>query len=203
MPRQNRLRPDGMLVATPERGMFWGNRGCLLNDHAAVVRYSRGKNWLVRVLEYKGIRRTQWSPRRLIELYLLDEATALGAGHRPCGECRVLAYRAFKSAWRLAHHNADGATDIDARLQTDRLVSPGVKRTYFASPAELPDGTIFEIGESFWLVLGDELLEWTFAGYRERRARPRDGEIRVMTPAATVRTLAAGFRPVLHPSATG
>ncbi len=58
-----------------------------------------------------------------------------------------------------------------------------------------------EIEGAFWLVLGDELLEWTLAGYRQRRPLPRAGEVRVMTPAATVRTLAAGFLPALHPSA--
>jgi hypothetical protein len=40
------------------------------------------------VLEFKGRRREQWTPGRLTELYFLDEATGLAAGHRPCGECR-------------------------------------------------------------------------------------------------------------------
>jgi hypothetical protein len=28
MPRQNRVTPDGTLIAVPDRGLFWGNRGC-------------------------------------------------------------------------------------------------------------------------------------------------------------------------------
>jgi len=27
MPRQNRVTPHGELIAVPDRGMFWGNRG--------------------------------------------------------------------------------------------------------------------------------------------------------------------------------
>jgi hypothetical protein len=26
MPRQNRVMPDGTLIAVPDRGLFWGNR---------------------------------------------------------------------------------------------------------------------------------------------------------------------------------
>ena len=29
MPRQNRVTPDGTLIAVPDRGLFWGNRGAL------------------------------------------------------------------------------------------------------------------------------------------------------------------------------
>jgi len=29
MPRQNRVTPDGDLIAVPDRGLFWGNRGRL------------------------------------------------------------------------------------------------------------------------------------------------------------------------------
>ena len=31
MPRQNRVTPYGELIAVPDRGMFWGNRGPLLD----------------------------------------------------------------------------------------------------------------------------------------------------------------------------
>lgn len=196
MPPQNRVSPRGELVATPERGMFWGNRGCLVDDHAALVRYSRGKNWLVCELEFKGIKRVQWSPRRLTELYFLDEATALAAGHRPFAECRRPAYLEFKAAWQSAHRTADGATAIDAVLHADRLLSAGVQRTYSVALADLPDGTMIDLDGSCWLVLGDELREWTFAGYRARRPRPPAGTGTVVTPASTVRTLAAGYRPV-------
>jgi hypothetical protein len=61
-----------------------------------LVRYSRGRTWAICLLEDKGIRRQQWAPGRLTELFFLDEATGLAAGHRPCGECRYRDYQAFK-----------------------------------------------------------------------------------------------------------
>ena len=99
MPRQNRVTPHGELLAVPDRGMFWGNRGPLLDREGRLARYSRGQAWVICVLSFKGRRRQQWRPGRLTELYFLDEATGLAAGHRPCGECRYREYQAFKRAW--------------------------------------------------------------------------------------------------------
>src|SRR6201993_4325710 len=102
MPRQNRVTPYGELIAVPDRGTFWGNRGALLDREGRLARYSRGQAWAICVLSFKGRRRQQWAPRRLTELYFLDEATGLAAGHRPCGECRYADYQAFKRAWASA-----------------------------------------------------------------------------------------------------
>ena len=99
MPRQNRVAPDGTLIAVPDRGLFWGNRGGLHDPAGRLVRYSRGRAWAICVLEFKGRRRQLWAPGRLTELFFLDEATGLAAGHRPCGECRYRDYQAFKQAW--------------------------------------------------------------------------------------------------------
>ena len=99
MPRQNRVTPYGELIAVPDRGMFWGNRGVLHDDQGRLVRYSRARAWLICVLEFKGRRRTLMTPGRLTELFFLDEATGLAAGHRPCGECRYGDYQAFKRAF--------------------------------------------------------------------------------------------------------
>jgi len=199
--RRNRVRPDGQLIAVPDRGMLWGNRGQLLDDHGRLSRHSRGRNWIICQLEFHGRHRTQWQPRRLTELYFLDEATALAAGHRPCGECRLVAYRAFTGAWAAAHP-ADpvGAAHIDARLHADRLASPGCHRTFAAPLASLPDGVLFEAENQYWLVLGPELLAWSPGGYRHRRARPDLAIVAVATPRATVAALTAGYQPQLHPS---
>src|SRR5580693_1727779 len=117
MPRQNRVTPDGMLIAVPDRGLFWGNRGSLHDSGGQLVRYSRGKAWAICVLSFKGRRRELWAPGRLTELFFLDEATGLAAGHRPCGECRYRDYQAFKDAWAAAHGGErPGVQAIDARL---------------------------------------------------------------------------------------
>ena len=201
MPRQNRVTPYGELLAVPERGLFWGNRGALLDRNGNLARYSRGKLWLICVLEFKGRRRTQWTPGRLTELYFLDEATGLAAGHRPCGECRFRDYQAFKAAWTIAHPAEPvNAGTMNARLHADRLISPAVRRTYRDRLDDLPDGTVIELAGRPWLVHGDELLAWTVGGYVERQLRANIDNVTVITPRATVRTLSAGYRPHLHPS---
>jgi hypothetical protein len=209
MPRQNRVTPYGDLVAVPDRGMFWGNRGQLLDARGELARFSRGRLWLICVLEFKGRRRTQWQPGRLTELYFLDEATGLAAGHRPCGECRHDRYQAYKWAWGTVWPGEPAnAAAMDARLHADRLAGPGVRRTYRAPLAGLPDGAMAELDGRPWLVLGPSLLAWGHGGYTERRDRPAAShsstrEVTVLTPRATVAVLAAGYRPVLHPTAAG
>ncbi|HYB13957.1 MAG TPA: hypothetical protein VEF71_00560 [Streptosporangiaceae bacterium] len=202
MPRRNRVTPYGELIAVPDRGMFWGNRGVLHDAQGRLVRYSRGRAWAICVLEYKGRRRTQWAPGRLTELFFLDEATGLAAGHRPCGECRYRDYQAFKRAWAAAHGGGvPGVKAIDARLHADRLAGPGIRRTYAAPLGGLPDGVVVEVDGSARLVFGGGLLAWAPGGYRDREAAGPATTVTVITPRATVATLAAGYRPVLHPSA--
>jgi hypothetical protein len=214
--RRNRVTPYGELIAVPDRGMFWGNRGVLVDGDGSLARYSRGKAWLICVLSYKGIRRQQWTPRRLTELFFLDEATALAAGHRPCGECRYVDYQKFKRCWAAARvsggvpDGVPGVREIDERLHTDRLAAPGVRRdrlagaevrrTYTAPLASLPDGAMADLDGVPHLVLGGRLLRWTPGGYAG--AGPtRSGPVTVITPRATVAVLAAGYRPVLHETA--
>jgi hypothetical protein len=201
MPRRNRVQPDGELVAVPDRGTLWGNRGQLLDRDGKLARWSRGRNWLICVLEFKGRRRNVWTPGRLTELFFLDEATGLAAGHRPCGECRYNAYQAYKASW-IGAHGGDPFTaqEIDAELHADRLAARATRRTYRDELAALPDGTMVELEGRPWLVLGDELLAWSFGGYQERRARD-GGAVTVITPRASVAALAYGYRPELHPSA--
>jgi hypothetical protein len=200
VPRQNRVTPYGELIAVPDRGMFWGNRGPLLDREGRLARYSRGQAWAICVLSFKGRRRQQWTPGRLTELYFLDEATGLAAGHRPCGECRYREYQAFKRAW--ARNGAlASAPEIDAGLHASRLAGVGIRRTYRAPLAGLPSGTIVDIGGAPWLVHDRRLLAWTPGGYRQRPVEPPGGPVTVITPRATVAVLATGYRPVLHASA--
>jgi hypothetical protein len=200
MPRRTRVTPSGELIAVPERGMFLGFRGNIHDDQGNVVRFSRGKAWAICALEFKGRRRRLWAPGRLTELFFLDEATGLAAGHRPCGECRYRAYASFKRAWNQTHPGEpSGAPAIDAGLHADRLREPGVRRTFTAEASELPDGAMAEIDGQYWLAFGGQLLAWSPGGYGERR--PARGPVTVITPRATVAVLAAGYRPIVHTSA--
>ena len=170
--RQNRVTPNGDLIAVPDRGMFWGNRGCLHDREGNIVRYSRGQAWAICVLDFKGRRRQLTQPGRLTELFFLDEATALAAGHRPCGECRAADLRAFKAAWAVAHPGDEPtAPAIDAHLHTDRLGAQGLHRTYEERLDVLPDGTFVTLDGQAWLVRGGELWAWSPGGYGARRSR--------------------------------
>src|SRR5689334_22586821 len=71
--RLNRVAPDGDTAAVADRGLFWGNRGRLLNTGGELVRHSAGRNWIICALEFHGRHRMQWRPNRLTELYFLDE----------------------------------------------------------------------------------------------------------------------------------
>src|SRR5271154_6206734 len=103
MPRQNRVNPLGEIIATSERGTFMGNRGVLHDDEGRIRRKWQGKRWLVCVLEFRGRKLKVMTPGRYTELFFLDEATALAAGHRPCAECRHARFLDFCNAWRTAN----------------------------------------------------------------------------------------------------
>jgi len=100
---QNRVTPFGDIVAIPQKGMFTGNRG-IIHDPATRTLLKRRwatKAWLTCVCEFKGRHREVMARRSWTELFFLDEAVALAAGHRPCFFCRREAAEAFRNAWAL------------------------------------------------------------------------------------------------------
>ena len=208
MPRQNRVTPRGDLIATPERGLVYGNRGCLHNDRGEIRRHHNGKLWIACRLRFRGWHRGPlMQPGRFTELFFLDEATAFAAGHRPCALCRREDYNAFKSIWSELHPGRNSAAAIDAQLHGERLVERSEQRLHDAPLTRLPDGAfVLDEDDQPCLVLDDQLLTWTPAGYAERMARPARGHgtARVITPPSLVEVLKAGWSPVVplfHPSA--
>ena len=83
MHRQNRVDPQGALVAVAARGTLMGNRGCLHDDGGHIVRQSARDAWVTCLLSFKDRQRQIMQPGHYTELFFLDEATALAAGHRP------------------------------------------------------------------------------------------------------------------------
>lgn len=206
MPLRNRVTPLGELVADPCRGLVYGNRGCLHDDHGQIRRRYNGKRWIACRLEFRGWNRSPLlQPGRFTELFFLDEATAFAAGHRPCALCRHADYRKFVTLWHELHPgDPSGADALDARLHAER-VEPGsrAQRRHEALFAALPDGAFVLHDDAPYLVLGDRLLRWTPGGYLEPRPRPR-GRATVLTPPSLVAVLDAGWQgvvPLLHPSA--
>jgi len=200
-PLRNRVTPSGELIATTHRGTMYGNRGVLHNDDLALVRRYQVRRWLVCVLEFRGRRRPMMRPGRYTELFFLDEAVALAAGHRPCAECRHAAYQSFRTAWAaaLALPAKPAADDIDRVLHWERRLVGGARVTYPAPLSELPDGVFITCDGEPWLVHAGGLCRWTPAGYTDRIDR-FDGPAAVLTPRTSVAALRAGYRPLLHPS---
>ncbi len=80
----------------PARGTLMGNRGILHDDQGLIIRPFTHRVWVTCLLEFKGRHRQVMTPGRYTHLFFLDEATALAAGHRPCGECRQKAGHASR-----------------------------------------------------------------------------------------------------------
>jgi hypothetical protein len=196
MPRQNRVTPLGELIATPERGLVFGNRGCLHDAAGRVRRHHSGRRWIACRLRFRGWRRSPlMQPGRYTELFFLDEATALAAGHRPCALCRRADYDRLVT---LSPSGETGADGIDARLHAERT---GAHRP--ADLDALPDGAFVWWAEAPHAVAGDQLLAWTPGGYGPRRPRP-GGRAPLLTPLSLLPYLREHHDPLvprLHPSA--
>jgi hypothetical protein len=209
-PLQNRVTPFGELIATTARGAVMGNRGRLHDHDRRIVRrvVPSYRAWVTCLLEFRGRRRVVMAPDRYTELFFLDEATALAAGHRPCGECRRADYRRFKTLWLAANRERGlgaGALigAIDRELHRDRLARDGRARTYRAELAALPDGVFVVLpgSDEPLLYWRGRLAPWSPAGYGASRIARRDQDVTVLTPRSTAATIAAGYLPTVHPSA--
>lgn len=210
VPLQNRVTPRGDIVAGPARGTLMGNRGCLHDEARRIVRRVVGgyRAWVTCVLSFKGRRRRVMTPGRYTELFFLDEATALAAGHRPCGECRRADYQRFKHAWATGNPERGISACarialLDRELHRDRLGRDGGPRTHQADIGRLPDGVFVADAESASAVLvwRGSLWAWSPEGYTRTGSRPPYGDVIVFTPLSTVNAIAAGYVPMVHATA--
>jgi hypothetical protein len=175
----------------PDRGLVYGNRGCLHDDEGRIRRRWATKRWIACRLEFRDWHRGPlMQPGKFTELFVLDEATAFAAGHRPCALCRREDYRRFAAIF-----GEPGADAIDAQLHVERLAGAWEGRPV--------DGVFVLEEDGPWLVLGAELRRWTPAGYTDRRPLP--ARTRVITAPSFVEVLRRGWEgaavPLLHPSA--
>ncbi len=204
MPLQNRVTPSGEIIATPHRGLFTGNRG-IIHDPATktLTRRWASQAWLTCVCEFRGRRREVMGGRSWTELFFLDEATALAAGHRPCFFCRRADANRFRAAWEEGNGVKNVlAREIDAVLHRERLEG-GRKRLHALAlpPEKLPDGAMLQAGDESFLIAQGRAMLWSPGGYREASRALNDAML--LTPPSTLRALEAGYRPVLHRSAMG
>ncbi len=208
MSKQNRVTPYGEIVALPQRGLFTGNRGVLHNEQQEVIRPYKLKAWIICRLQFKGRRRAIMQPNHYTELFFLDEATALAAGHRPCFECQRERANAFRAAWQAGNHpsHTDTAVKVadmdnvlhEERLTSARLLKDKKKRMFTAVLNQLPEGTLVEIAARPYLIWQEKLFLWTPGGYSPTILPVNAKPVQVLTPASTVNALANGYVPIIH-----
>ena len=164
MPLQNRVTPTGDIVASDVRGTLMGIRGILHDPETRTLRKARWTHqaWVCCRLEFLARHRTIMGSGTYTELFFLDEATALAAGHRPCRTCRPAEYDAFKSAWLAGNPVADGGfvpiKAIDRQLHRERVTRQR-RQVRFEAPLEcLPYGVMVLVDSRPHLVCDDHLL---------------------------------------------
>lgn len=211
-PLQNRVRPDGEIIAVAARGLMYGNRGGPFHGPDQRLHPKRrwgSRQWLCCVLTFKGRRRTLMQPGRFTELFFLDEATAFAAGHRPCFECRRADAVRFRHLWMIALglERMPKAADMDRVLHSERVAADGRKRVH-AVDGRLPAGAFVETRElGAALVIASiardrvRVARWSPDGYGPVEHVALRSVVHVLTPPTTVAILRSGYRPVLHPSA--
>ncbi|MET3965470.1 MULTISPECIES: hypothetical protein [Bradyrhizobium] len=203
MPLQNRVTPTGDIIATPHRGLFTGNRGIIHDPATRTLLKKRWSSpaWLTCVCEFRGRRREVMTTHSWTELFFLDEATALAAGHRPCFYCRRDDANRFRAAWEKGNRVRDVRMhDIDTVLHHERL-DHGKKRLHalLVPLDQLPDGAMLQQGEESFLLMQGGALLWSTAGYVEGARELDDAQL--LTPPSTLRAMSAGYEVTLHPSA--
>jgi hypothetical protein len=203
MPLQNRVTPFGEIIATPARGMFTGNRGIIHNPETKTLLKKRWslKCWLVCQLHYKEFHREPMARRSWTELFFLDEATALAAGHRPCFYCSRDRVEMFRAAWAKGNGGPiPAAPEMDEILHRERLQQRRKRIHALPKPiTRLPDGAMIVAGEDAYLIRAGRVLLWTPFGYEKIAEAPRATGL--LTPPAILGVLQAGYRPTLHPTA--
>ena len=202
MPLQNRVTPTGDIIATPHRGLYTGNRGIIHDPATKTLLKKRwaSETWIVCVREFRGARREPMGGRSWTELFFLDEATAFAAGHRPCFLCRRSDANRFRAAWETGNGGRGlKAKEIDHKLHRERL-DRGKKRVHppLMPIAQLPEGAMIQEGSDSFLVARGQTLLWSPEGYIETDRNPQHAM--VLTPPSIINALAAGYRPLLHPS---
>ena len=190
--------------------MFTGNRGCVVDDDERVVRHHGSSLWIICRTEFRDWRWPLARPRRWTPLFFLDDAVALAAGHRPCSTCRRDDYVSYRDAVTLSLDAEEPllAWQLNERLINERL-SPGRglsrasdRKVWKAPFADVPDGTVIvDEAHKPCMVLGDQLLRFTFGAWVVSAPRPKKGTATILTPPTSVGALRHGYVPRLHPSA--
>ncbi|MBR9867102.1 MAG: hypothetical protein GYB18_08360 [Oceanospirillales bacterium] len=200
MPHQNRVTPTGDLIAVNARGTLMGNRGRLHNATGQIIKSSDRKAWIICELQFKGRQQEIMAPGSYTQLFFLDEATALAAGHRPCHTCRRTHYNQFTSIYKETFPDTTTSIgDIDEQLKQQRSTEhPQI------SLSDVPNGAMVSFESQVkdsWLVWDQYLYRWSPEGYTDCKQKVDTASVFLITPWNTTQVLRAGYVPTIHPSA--
>jgi hypothetical protein len=184
MPLKNRVDPFKLLHAVPQRGAWFGNRGCIHDKHGQVKWLQKTDRWIICELEFKNRKRPLLQPGKYTELFFMDEATALAAGHRPCMECRRPAAKQF-----LELTSFKTVTALDAQLSSERLTDGPVVDDLIS----LPNGTMVGWLFTAYLVYEGGLYRWSFDGYKKVESIREDVESTILPGSAGLTRLNTKF----------
>jgi hypothetical protein len=206
MPLPNGVDPWGRIHAIcPSAGLL-GNRGILHGKDGVITKPYQHKSWVACDLHFKGRKQTLMQPGRYSQLFFLDEATALAAGHRPCGECRKLDYQRFKAAWIATQAGsviASTINEIDKALHDERVSVTKEKKTFEAPLNQLPFGVMFERSGRAYLHCENGPFRWSPSGYTASAPKiDEDDLVTVLTPKSIVDVIRRGYVPQVHASAS-
>lgn len=211
--RKNRVDPWGDLKALPFRGMFTGNRGCLVDDAGKLVRHHNGSLWIICQISYRGWKHPLEAPHTWTPLFFLDDSVALAAGHRRCGLCRRADYLAYQQGVTTSLDRTKPvlANELNTRLATERLRrGRGLDRQAdrlltFNRLADLPNGSVVLRPETAVpsLVLDNSLRPYEMDRWGQSSTPlPTETPLQTLTPATSLAALRHGFKPQLHESAS-
>lgn len=207
MPARVRVTPFGGLLAVSSRGLLMGNRGCLHDEAGEVIRETTSyKGWVTCLLAFNDRKRSLRQPGRYTELFFLDEATALAAGHRPCGTCRRHALGRFLDciAEGLALPQREKPGAVDLRLHAERLDGRAFRRGKPARLTDLPSGVVVTRSAEpsrAWLWFGGQLRPWRPDGYGEVECGELPADTLLLTPPSIAAALRVGYEPLIHETA--
>ncbi|HEV7690113.1 MAG TPA: hypothetical protein VGO52_04800 [Hyphomonadaceae bacterium] len=197
MSYQNRVDPFSNIVAHPARGMFTGNRGTLhgANGQLGKARWI-GKRWIICLLDFDGRRKQVMKAGEYTNLFFLDEATALAAGHRPCFECRRADAKAYCAAIERVTGKRPSAADLDKDIFGE--VGPSLRsgKREDVDASSLPACAMAASEGDAWLVTDRGMRRWSFDGYGPEEPFS-SAPVQRLTPALSVAALRGGYRPAL------
>lgn len=205
MTLQNRSNPFGNIHASSTRGTLMGNRGGLHNAEKQIAgRHWVRKAWVACALEFNGRKREVMSPGSYTELFFLDEATALAAGHRPCATCRRHKYKEFLGLFQQTQNDHSlGVGDLDRILHSERFLTTSGDQQNIFMGNQIPNGCFAIDTQSKGPVLrfGGKWYGWDFSGYSPSNKNLDKEEVVLLTPKSTMLIIKNGYTPNVHSSA--